>query len=131
MRDGQAVCALPRHFFSLCSNCANPVSDGLFVFLHGVALRLCAVVVVDHAAAAFGFAVAARFVARGEGDVGGGQVAVGDLREEVADDVEAGGAFVVAVGDEPRRPGSVGGGEHIVARLRVVVPAAVGFDVHR
>ena len=62
---------------------------------------------------------------------GHGQVAVGDLGEDVADDVEAGGAFVVAVGHKPGRPGGVGGGEHVVAGLGVVVPAAVGFDVHR
>ena len=79
----------------------------------------------------FAFAAGFVFFAGGEVHFGHGQVVVGDLGEDVADDVEAGGAFVVAVGHKPGRPGGVSGGEHVVAGLGVVVPAAVGFDVHR
>ena len=31
----------------------------------------------------------------------------------------------------PRRPGGVGRAEHIVAGARIVVPSAVGLEVHR
>ena len=56
---------------------------------------------------------------------------VGNHVEDVADDVEAGPALVVGVGHVPGRRLGVRGGEHGVACPRVVVPAAVGLEVHR
>src|SRR5262249_43151504 len=60
-----------------------------------------------------------------------GYLLVGDLAEEVADDVQPRAPLIVGMGDEPGRPGAVRGLEHLVARARVVVPAAVGLQVHR
>ena len=56
---------------------------------------------------------------------------VGDLVQQVTDDVQPGPLLVIRVGDEPRGPGRVGEGEHVVASPGVVVPAAVGLEVHR
>ena len=58
-------------------------------------------------------------------DVPGGGRLVGDLAEQVADDVEPGALFVVGVGDVPGGPRGVGGGEHRVPGPGVVIPAAV------
>src|ERR1700722_4129609 len=64
-----------------------------------------------------------RFVSR--------QLLVRDLLQEVGDDVQTSASFVVRAHHMPRRPGGVGGFEHVVARTRVIVPAAVGLEVHR
>src|SRR6185503_16681142 len=56
---------------------------------------------------------------------------VRDEAQEVADDVEASAPLVVGLHDVPWRPRRVAGLEHVVARARVVVPAAVGLQVHR
>ena len=59
------------------------------------------------------------------------QLLVRDLLQKVGDDVQPGAPLVVGAHDMPRRPGGVGGLEHVVARARIVVPAAVGLEVHR
>ena len=56
---------------------------------------------------------------------------VGNLLQQVTDHVQPHALLVLRARDEPRRPCGIGGGEHLVARLRVVVPAIVGLEVHR
>jgi len=56
---------------------------------------------------------------------------VRDLLEQVADEVQPHALLVLRPRHVPRRPRGVGGREHLVARLRVVVPAIVGLQVHR
>src|SRR5262249_46348929 len=56
---------------------------------------------------------------------------VGNPTEEMGDDVQAGTPLVIGMSDKPGRPGGIRGLEHFVPRPRVVVPAAVGFEVHR
>src|SRR5215207_2450051 len=59
---------------------------------------------------------------------GGGLVR--DVAQQMADDVEPSPPLVVGVRDVPGRPGGVGRTEHVVARAGVVVPPAVGLQVH-
>src|SRR5215472_8192596 len=74
--------------------------------------------------------VAAGLLPLGQRDVAVGQRLVGDLAEQVADDVETAAHLVVGVRDIPRRPHGVGSGEHRVPCPGVVIPAAVGLQVH-
>src|SRR5580704_4141066 len=52
-------------------------------------------------------------------------------RQNMGNAVEPGAAFVVGAHDVPRRLLAVGRREHQVARLRIIVPAPVGFQIHR
>ena len=58
-------------------------------------------------------------------------VLVANLLQQVADHVQAHAPLVLRACNEPRRFSGIGGGEHVIARLRVVVPAIIGFHVHR
>ncbi len=60
----------------------------------------------------------------------GWQRLVGDVRQQVGDDVEAHPFLVLGVGHEPGGPGGVGGDEHGIPRPGVVIPAIEGLDVH-
>src|SRR6266567_740641 len=74
--------------------------------------------------------VAAARLAFGQRDVPVGKRLVRDLAEQVADDVEPGALLVVGVRDVPGGPRGIGGGQHRVPGSGVVVPAAVGLQVH-
>src|SRR6187401_2069386 len=50
--------------------------------------------------------------------------------EQMRDAIQAGTAFVVRADDIPRCPGRIRGGKHFVAGTRIVVPAAIGIEVH-
>src|SRR5262245_23182170 len=78
-----------------------------------------------------GLAVAAALLTIGKLHLLARRLLVWDLVEEVGNDVEAGAALVVGARHVPGREIGVGGGEHLVAGARVVVPAAVGLEVHR
>src|SRR5215475_13898310 len=74
--------------------------------------------------------VAAGALPLGQRDVAVRERLVGHLAEQVADDVEPAALLVVGDGEVPGRPRGVGGGEHRVPGPGVVVPAAVGLQVH-
>src|ERR1700759_3907674 len=76
-------------------------------------------------------AVAIWLLARGQHDRLPRRGLVGDLLEQVADDVQPGTLLAVGVGDVPGRGGGRGRGEHLVTGPRVLIPAAVGLEVHR
>src|SRR3954471_1256235 len=52
------------------------------------------------------------------------------LAQQMTDDVQAATSLAVGVRDMPRGPRGVRGGEHGVPGAGVVVPAAVGLQVH-
>src|ERR1041384_4057936 len=70
-------------------------------------------------------------LSRGELDRTGIDRLVGDLLEQMGDQVESGGALVVSRDDEPRGVRGVGVGEHLVLCLGVVDPASSRLDVDR
>src|SRR5829696_838183 len=59
----------------------------------------------------------------GQLDVVVGEWLVGDLAQQVADEVEPASLLVVSPSDVPGRQGGVGGGEHGIPGPGVVIPA--------
>src|SRR5215469_4038096 len=51
--------------------------------------------------------------------------------EQVGNAIEPGARFVVSLNDIPRRLNGICGGKHCVPGARVVIPTAMGFQVHR
>src|SRR5215510_6495557 len=75
--------------------------------------------------------VAPRLLPLRELDLFAWRALVGNLVEQVRDEVEARAPLVVRPHDIPRGEVGVGRLEHLVARPRVVVPAAVRLEIHR
>src|SRR6478752_7443287 len=54
---------------------------------------------------------------------------VGDLAQQMRDDVQPATLLVVRVCDKPRRPRRVGGSEYLVTGPRIFEPSAIGQQV--
>src|SRR6185295_1211042 len=58
------------------------------------------------------------------------QLLVGNLLEQMRDDVEATATLVIGPRHVPRGEAGIGRGKHLVARPGIVVPAVVGLEIH-
>src|SRR6201982_3892759 len=56
---------------------------------------------------------------------------VGDHRQQVRDAIQPRAPPVLGTDEVPGRMLGIGGLEHQIARFRIVIPAPIGFDVHR
>jgi hypothetical protein len=59
------------------------------------------------------------------------QIFAGNVRQQVADDIDSGPLLFIRLDDIPRRPGGNGRLKHVISFTGIVVPSAVEFEIHR